>query len=167
MAKIHITLAERHLCAVLLCAALVGCIASAGQSVALYPDPEHRRAPTEVATLVGDVAIVDGKDVTEYGNSFELLPGCHLVATPSKWGQTGHYETMVANIGHVYFAIDMKAGYRYVLRIEIASLTGGGGKLSITAREEQSDGTVTRMFNPVKGQPQDGDCPAEEHRAEH
>jgi hypothetical protein len=31
--------------------------------------PTQKRAPEEIATLIGDIAIVDGKNVSDFGNS--------------------------------------------------------------------------------------------------
>lgn len=131
--------------------AMVSCLASSGSAYPLYPDPAQRRAANEVATLLGDVAIVDDVDVSEHGKFFELLPGCHIVRPPPKWGQTDYNHTIWADLGQASFAIDMKAEHRYVIRVNVSSLSGTGGSLSITAREETMDGTKTRTFRLIKG----------------
>lgn len=63
---------------------ILGCIAGEGRGYPLYPTTDAGpMAPSRVARLAGYVRFVDGVDVSEHGTTFELLPGCHLVGTPS------------------------------------------------------------------------------------
>lgn len=137
--------------------ALVSCLAS-GPAYPLYPNPAVRRVPEEVATLLGDVATVDGVNVSEHGKFFELLPGCHIVGPPERWGQTDYNHTIWVTIGEASFAIDMKAEHRYVIRVNVSSLSGSGGTFSVTAREETMDGTETRSFRLYRGSVPLGGC---------
>jgi hypothetical protein len=70
----------------------LACLAACGaagqrRGTPLYPEPAKPLARSEVAVLSGYVAEVDGNDVGEEDvvGSFELLPGCHVVRTPSDW----------------------------------------------------------------------------------
>jgi len=124
----------------------------------LYSNPEQKRPAEQLATLVGDLAYVDGKDVSAHGNSFELLPGCHVVGPPEKWGKVDYSHSIWANIGKLNFAIPMKARHRYVVRIDVGMSNGAGSTLNIVVREETMDGTVTRYFRPIKGLVPVEDC---------
>jgi hypothetical protein len=138
--------------------AISGCLVGSNSVYPLYPDPENKRSSEEVATLLGDVAKVDGQDVSEHGAAFELLPGCHIVAPPEKWGKTDYNNTVWADVGQVDFAIDMKAQHRYIVRIDVSELRGTGGSLSIKAWEEDMDGTMTRSFEPSGGPASNAEC---------
>ena len=144
-------------CMGLTCVLLVGCIGS-NPTYPLYPNPEQERPAAEVAILTGDVAIVDGKDVSSHGRTFALEPGCHIVSTPKRDGGTSSSATFWADIGEISFAINMKARFRYVVRVNFAQTNGTGGHVSVTAREEHLDGSVFRQFVPIRGRPPNGSC---------
>ena len=99
-----------------------------------------------VATLVGDVESVDGKSVSEHGHRFALLPGCHEVTNVTTWGGMDPNAAIMAHLPQIPFAIDMKGGLTYVLRIATVGPVGEGGRLQITAVEQDADGKVLRQF---------------------
>ena len=126
---------------------LVGCVnANNVPSVRLYEGPEE--PATEVATLVGDVEEVDGQSVSARGHHFALLPGCHVVTNVTTWGGNDSNAAVMAHLPQIPFAIDMKAGLTYVVRIGIVGPVGEGGKLEITAKEQDAAGNVLRQFEP-------------------
>jgi len=51
------------------------------------------------------VLAVDGKDVSAHGRSFDLLPGCHIVVTPSKSGTMDSTGRSLITTGPRKFAI--------------------------------------------------------------
>src|SRR5436190_21621245 len=98
---------------------LVGCLAGQGRGYALYPATSTPRKPEEVAHLTGYVQRVDGKDVTEHGHSFELLPGCHMVVTPQEWGNVSAASGGISwKTGHLTFALPMKADRQYLIDVQ-------------------------------------------------
>jgi len=104
-----------------------------------------------VATLVGDVESVDGKSVSSHGHRFALLPGCHTVTNVTNWGGMDTNAGIRAHLPEVPFALDMKGGLTYVVRISIVGPVGEGGRVQITAVEQDSSGTVLRKFKPGPG----------------
>ena len=121
--------------------------------IPLYPESGARLAPEKVATLYGDVRDVDGKFVSEHGGAFELLPGCHVVGLVESWGrvdpQTGG---VIANLPRIEYALPMREAHRYVIEIDAQMSSGPSGRLTISAREENASGTVTRKFSPATEQ---------------
>ena len=96
----------------LLLAVAAGCIAETERAVPLYDLPT-RPYLEQVATLDGYVATVDGREVRKLGGAFELLPGCHLVTTPTHWGNGSRYNPVTANTRAISLLIPMLAGHHY------------------------------------------------------
>ncbi|HZU85184.1 MAG TPA: hypothetical protein VE987_19765, partial [Polyangiaceae bacterium] len=88
------------------------CIGGPSRGYALYAAEGRRPDPSEVARLSGYVRFVDGRDVSSYGASFELLPGCHVIGTRSTWGSdvSGSATGMIVSTGTWTFALPMRAG---------------------------------------------------------
>lgn len=129
-----------------------GCIAGQDPGYPLYPvDPP--RASHEVARLVGYVRFVDGQDVSSLGKAFELLPGCHVVGTPSSWtqGQVNAGATTVQT-GRVDFALPMRAGHQYVIEVYVEPMTGPTGRAGVRALERTASGETTHVFVPASAQ---------------
>src|SRR5215831_8504511 len=101
-----------------------GCLAGSGRGYPLYAATDPPRKPEEVSQLVGYVDAVDGKQVTEHGHSFELLPGCHTVVTPSEWGNVGSSGGIIVRTGHATFLLPMRAAHQYLVEVQ-AQLVGG------------------------------------------
>jgi hypothetical protein len=113
----------------------------------LYPDPGHRRAAGEVATLHGPIATVDGQDVSAKGTDFALLPGCHLVVLLERVGEASSAGTGAwsANLPHMLYAFRMRAGYSYVIDYQTDFGSGTTGRLLITAREQDPQGGTSTV----------------------
>jgi hypothetical protein len=110
---------------------------------------EGRRADLgEVARLDGYVRYVDGQDVSDHGDSFELLPGCHVIGTPSTWGKSNEPASgaVLITTGKLTFALPMKAGHHYSVDLEVPFATGPSAPVSIKARERDLSGRITRIF---------------------
>jgi hypothetical protein len=121
----------RMLTAWLACLLPTGCIGS-NPPYPLYPNPDKERPSEEVAILMGEVAIVDGKDVSPNGRTFALEPGCHIVRTPKRVGGTSASGAYWADIGEISFAMDMQAHHVYVVRINVATTSGMGGSVTVS-----------------------------------
>jgi hypothetical protein len=78
----------------------------------LYPPTPQPLGPQQVSTLAGYVQFVDDKDVSSLGGYFELLPGCHVIGTPSHWADQspGGNLTVTATTGRWTFALPMEGG---------------------------------------------------------
>jgi hypothetical protein len=63
----------------------LACVGTPSRGYPLYPSDTGRRDESEVALLGGYVQFVDGQDVGSHGGLFEVLPGCHVIGTPSRW----------------------------------------------------------------------------------
>jgi hypothetical protein len=131
----------------------LGCLAPS-RGYPLYPASDGARPDeSRVAQLQGYVRYVDGAVVSPHGASFEVLPGCHLIGTPSTWGDatTGNTAAVIVTTGKVTFALPMKSGYRYTVRVELGATTGLSGTATIKAYESDALGTTTRTFEPASG----------------
>jgi hypothetical protein len=125
-----------------------GCI-SVARPYQLYPPGPQPLRPEQVATLTGYVQFVDDKDVSELGGSFELLPGCHVVGTPSHWSEQtpGVNSAVVATTGRWTFALPMRAGHRYRIEVNVVGvMTGPTAPLTIKGFESDLGGNETREF---------------------
>jgi hypothetical protein len=125
-----------------------GCIVSNERGIPLYPDPEVERARVDqVATLGGYVATVDGRDVRPLGTVFELLPGCHRVETPEKWGAQNSTGGLIAITGRHLFAVPMVSGRYY--QVTSPPIVGGAiGRVTLRMDESDASGSVLRTFPP-------------------
>jgi hypothetical protein len=91
--------------------------------------------------------------------AFELLPGCHIVTTPTRWkrgSDEGDPEIggMVARTGELTFAFLMRPGYAYDIAFEVASSFNSlpVGEGWVVAREVAQSGKVVRTFRPSRPQ---------------
>ncbi|HTA89220.1 MAG TPA: hypothetical protein VK745_06585 [Polyangiaceae bacterium] len=130
---------------------LLDCFSGAGEAgYPLYPHGDGATLPREkVALLVGAVESVDGERVAQFGHSFALLPGCHEVTNLQHWGGADNVSASMATLPELHYSIPMREGFNYILDV-----AGGGGRVSISAREQDANGQVTQSFEP--GAP----CPA-------
>jgi len=109
----------------------------------------------EVANLSGPVAKVDGVNVSHMGSLFALLPGCHIVELPTQIGEGTTSGAWSENIGHVSYALAMKAGHLYAINTELkpgSSVSVGNaavGGVKVTATERDSDGKVIAKLSPI------------------
>jgi hypothetical protein len=129
---------------------LTACISgSQNQAYPLYPHTQP--LPREqLAHLTGYIQIVDGRDVSTIGTSFDLLPGCHVVVTPEQWGHTElNAGGMSMNTGHLAYAFPMKAGYTYAIRVQMEKKSGTVLAGNVEAHELDAAGVVTRTFDRV------------------
>jgi hypothetical protein len=148
----------RTIAAAALALNLSGCIAPT-PAYPLYRETAPPLGPRQIAQLRGYVRLVDGRDVSGHGAAFELLPGCHLVGTPSLWSRGGDKGATVMNTGELTFALPMRAGYRYLVEAGIgqAYRSGAVGHGGVVAYELDAGGNTTRTFAPAAG-PQDLGC---------
>jgi hypothetical protein len=140
------------------------CITGTRRGYPLYPHPplmEQQR----VAFLTGYIHDVDGKDVSQHGRSFDLLPGCHIVGTPEKGGTMDSTAGVVITTGSRKFAIPMKAAHSYVIEVgSPTAFSGITGPASLSGREIDEAGKTTRRFAPAASLPDVQDCMKEAQR---
>jgi hypothetical protein len=124
------------------------CVSSGNtRGSALYPQSGASPLPlAQVATLSGHVAEVDGTDVTSLMPPYELLPGCHIVRTPERWGAVGTDMSMAAQTGMLPFALPMRAAHSYVVEVRTQLQTGIAGRIEIRAVETNASGEQTGVF---------------------
>ncbi len=137
---------------------LSGCVPQ-GRGDPLYPTEGGVLPPPEsVATLGGLIQTVDGLSVPE-GHRFELLPGCHVVVNVAHWTHSDSQNSVTATLHQLSFAIDMRAGYSYIVRVQEGLWTGTSGSIRLLAEERDPTGNVTRDIAP--GQPCSGPATTE------
>jgi len=125
-----------------------GCIHQPDRGTPLYDTAEPLQRH-QVAVLSGYVRYVDGKEVSALPSPYELLPGCHVVGTPSSWGKGTQSGAIVAHTGMLQFALPMKAGHRYSIRVQASPMTGPTGPLTIAACESDAERNIVSTFGPV------------------
>jgi hypothetical protein len=133
----------------LLTLSAAGCMSGPGlRPDRLYPPPPQPLGPDKVSTLTGYVQFVDNRDVSEMGGYFELLPGCHVIGTPSRWGEqsAGGGTTVTATTGRWTFALPMRAGHQYRIEVIVPVFTGVTAPLNIKGHETDLGGNKTREF---------------------
>jgi hypothetical protein len=128
---------------------LTSCLVSQQRGEPLYPVNGPRPNESQVVQLGGYVRQVDGKEVKE-GNVFELLPGCHIVATPARWGRVDSSSGgVMVDTGHQIFALVMKPGHKYLVEVVVEMMGGSTGSAVIRAVEDDDKGKRTGIFGPA------------------
>lgn len=140
--------------------ALTGCISATPRGTPLYPAAGPTRDVSEVAQLIGEVASVDGQSTSSGLNSFELLPGCHVVTTRTSWGKRDESGAMFGNMPRFSFAIMMVANRSYHFEYDLMNRTGSGGTLALKVYEKDVDGNVLAEFQPAATQAELDRCQA-------
>ena len=114
----------------------------------LYPPAPQPLGPQQVSTLTGYVQFVDDKDVSSLGGYFELLPGCHVIGTPSRTGVPTPGRTSVGTFttGRWTFALPMRAGHQYRIENRDTGMMGPKGRFTIMGYESDLRGNQTREF---------------------
>jgi hypothetical protein len=136
---------------------VAGCIVSGGHPHPLYPgDP---RPPAEIARLFGPIGAVDGQDVSHFGKSFSLLPGCHVVKLAQKTGEintlgSGGY---VASLPDVTYAFRMRPAHTYEIEIQTDPSSGPIGEIRIRAWERDANGAANEL-GPARSTEEIDDC---------
>lgn len=128
------------------------CITAAGPiPERLYPPMPQPLRTDQVSLLSGYVQFVDDKDVSSRGTNFELLPGCHIIGTPSNWGEhsPGSDSVVTSTTGRWLFAIPMRANHQYLVKVIVGTMTGPVGSLTIKTYESDRSGKQTREFEHV------------------
>ena len=123
----------------------------------LYPSSGTPLPPEKLARLVGPIASVDGQKVATKGSTFDLLPGCHVVAMQHNVGSGTASGAMVATFGNVIFAFAMKPAYLYSIQLDMPETTGPTGWVTVKARERAPTGTAIALY-PARGQADIDEC---------
>lgn len=127
----------------LMLGAVAACFASQQRGVPLYAGGPRSR--DEIALLVGPIASVDGQRVAPRGNTFELLPGCHIVEIGGSEGAISSNSAWDVSFPHLSYAFDMRAGRIYSIEFDenpaLGQLEIGTGR--VVARERYVDGHVS------------------------
>ena len=132
----------KNIVTVLLVLWCCGCFSGGADSpVPLYSPADPPLPVTEVATLAGPIASVDGARVGKSGHSYALSPGCHQVTNLDEWGGSDGMSASIAHLPELTFSVPMRAGYSYVLEI-----AGGQAGIGIGMSERNPNGEVTRRF---------------------
>jgi hypothetical protein len=129
---------------------LSACLVTHERGEPLYPATGPRPSESQVAQVGGYVRQIDGKEVKE-GKAFELLPGCHVVGTPARWGRvdSGGTGGVLVDTGHQMFALVMKPGHKYLVEVAVEMMGGSMGSAVVHAVESDAAGTRTGVFGPA------------------
>jgi len=128
--------------------ALSACVGAHGRAEPLYPIDGARPLPEKVARVGGYVLQIDDSRVNE-GKMYEVLPGCHAIRTPERWGRGSETGAVSVRTGQRAFSIDAKPGYTYDVAIRTRFLGGGPtGTATLQVTETDADGKKTPDFRP-------------------
>jgi hypothetical protein len=111
----------------------------------LYPRLGDGPGAEKVATLHGPIQTVDGQDVSSKGQTFELMPGCHIVTLQRNIGEGGMSGAWAANLPRLTVAFEMKPAHRYGISIDAQHGSAPRGRVMIAANEKAPDGAVVRV----------------------
>jgi len=131
-------------------ALVTGCLTGSSRGHALYPAIDPPPKQDEVARLTGYVERVDGREVSSFGSSFDLLPGCHIVQTPTEWGTFGGVGGVVMKTGNLVFPLPMQAAHQYVIAIRTTDTSGPVANAVVEATETDLDGNIIHVFSPAQ-----------------
>ena len=135
------------------------CLSHDDRGHPLFPATDPPPAREHVARLVGAIDFVDGQKVPSSTDTFELLPGCHVVVTPRSWGHSaGSYAALAVPTGRASFAIPMRAGHQYVVDVEVTDPEDPQGSVRFVAVERGPDGSTVRRIPPAENEQQVQDC---------
>lgn len=121
------------------------CGLQASRGYPLYPKVGDGPGPDSVATLYGPIQTVDGLDVSRKGQTFELLPGCHVVTLQRNIGEGSANGAWAANLPALTVAFPMKPAHRYAIASAMEDTSGPVGRVTIVAREKAPDGSTVRI----------------------
>src|SRR5260221_2924282 len=115
----------------------------------LYPVTDPRLRREEVAQIGGYILSIDDRQVSE-GRLFEVLPGCHVVRTPARWGRTDSSAVVTVDTGNRTFGLLTRPGYTYVIEVSIEHMGGGpSGRAIFRVTEKDLDGRKTQGFGAM------------------
>jgi hypothetical protein len=139
-------------------ALVTSCLTGSSRGHALYPATNPAPKRDEVARLAGYIEHVDGREVSSFGSSFELLPGCHIVQTPSEWGTFGAIGGVIVKTGHLVFPLPMQAARQYVIAIRTTDTSGPVANAVIEATETDLEGNILHVFSPARSPAEEDAC---------
>ena len=119
--------ARRALLVLAIASVSLACLHRVAESgVPLYPNGESTRLSREqVAQVTGPIGKIDGKDLVGQSGWFDLLPGCHVVELDRRVVADGYALSgaryWTGQFATTTYAIQMKAGARYVIQRQIYS----------------------------------------------
>ena len=100
------------------------CGLQASRGYPLYRKLGDGPGPDGVATLYGPIQSVDGQDVSHKGQTFELLPGCHVVTLQRNIGEGSANGAWAANLPPLTVAFQMKPAHRYAIASDMTTRAG-------------------------------------------
>lgn len=119
-------------------------------------DSQPARLPRgQIAQVTGPIEKIDERDLAGQSGWFDLLPGCHVVELDRRVVADGfalsgaRYWT--GQYGRTMYALQMKAGARYVIQRHIYS-DGSSTRVVLSAREEEAGGAITDLTPAKSGQ---------------
>jgi len=127
------------------CLFAASCGTQASRGYPLYPKLGEGPGRDKVAMLYGPIQTVDGEVVAGKGQTFELLPGCHVVTLQRNIGAGTANGAWAANVGHLVIAFPMRAAHSYVITTDFEDSTAPVGHYQIVAREKAPNGSAVRV----------------------
>jgi hypothetical protein len=128
---------------------VVSCVTAPKAGYRLY---EGARGDGGAANLYGPIARVDGVDVSDKGQAFELRPTCHAITLSSDFGQ---YDSSgnggSAKLGELTFALQMQDGFTYVVERRTMTVDGNHANVRTVVRAVSPDGSSSDLDRLLAG----------------
>jgi hypothetical protein len=136
----------------------VGC--ASAPDVPGYPlyAASTRLPRAQVARVFGPIGWVDGRNVADLGDGFELLPGCHVVVTRSEAVESTSEVSVPGVPRGRAFALPMQAGFTYVVKRQVQSGMGLQIRIVTFADELDAGGNRVRSIEPAKSRDELAAC---------
>jgi hypothetical protein len=149
----------------------LGCAQFHAQPYPLYGEP--MQPSDRIATLMGPIGVVDGKNVAKRGSLFALLPGCHVVSLRKEMGEGGLGGAWSIELPEHTYVFHMQAGHTYEIQVLRQSSVGAGsavstvgnatpaGGVKIEAVDRDAQGKLLGVVAPARSQADTQACAAE------
>lgn len=148
----------------------LGCAQFHAQPYPLYGEP--MQPSDRVATLMGPIGVVDGKNVAKRGSLFALLPGCHVVSLRKEMSEGGLGGAWSIELPEQTYVFRMQAGHTYEIQVLRQSSVGAGsavstvgnatpaGGVKIEAVDRDAQGKILAVVAPTRSSSEIEACAA-------
>jgi hypothetical protein len=105
---------------------------------------------SHVVTILGPIAMVDGKRIPQIGHPIKVAPGCHVVRTDQNFVTSTDQVTVWGTIPPVDFVLPVREGYNYYVERQILDTSSQTSPVRFTAYEREASGKVVKTFTPTR-----------------
>jgi hypothetical protein len=104
----------------------------------------------KVITVVGPIAMIDGKRISRIGHPIKVAPGCHVVRTDQHFVTSNNQVTVYGTVTPVDFVLHMREGYNYYVERQVLDTSSQTSPVRFTAYEREASNNVVQTFGPTR-----------------